>query len=329
MSTFALLGYANCQITGLSASADFLHLLNTLSQREGGERLFQWKILSPDGRDLATPAGLRLAVDGDWSLAREADVIVVSAMDYRRMGPFIAAVEALRADLAWLSECWAGGARIAAACTGTFLLAECGLLNRRRATTTWWLRAQFRERYPKVRLQADALVTQDDNIYCAGPYSARENLLLQLVEPEIGRERTTLAAKLMLLDLNRSSQAPYAMLQQYHGHGDPLVSRAQEWMQARLGEPQTLDALAASLGSSVRTLIRRFTAACGQTPGGYLQRLRVDAAKRLLETTSRSVEQIAPMVGYQDVSAFRKLFRRVTGLTPREYRQRFGAGAAH
>lgn len=325
MRRFALLTFDRCQASGIAAAADFLSLVNILWQRQGSDQpLFDWQILSPDGADIDTPAGIRLRADGDWSMAGRADVVFIPAMYYQRTRDFVAQVSALRADLAPLHGWHEDGCRIAATCTGTFLLAESGLLDGRRATTSWWLRRVFAERYPRTRYEPDAVLTEQDRVHCSGPHQARSNLLLRLVEPYAGVDLTLLAAKLMLIDTNQMSQAPYVTLQAHLGHHDALVARAQDVMQHDLAREQRLEALATELGTSVRTLIRRFRQATGQTPGSYLRTLRLDAARRLLETTGISLERIAEQVGYGDSSTFRRLFRRKLGLTPHEYRRRFG-----
>lgn len=329
MRRIALLGYPQCHVSGIAATADCLTLLNTLLSRAGSERaLFEWQVLSPDGMALDTPSGIRLDADGDWSDADGADVIFIPAMHYERTDQFLRQVGALSNDVAMLRDFHRRGSRIAANCTGTFLLAESGLLDDRRGTTSWWLNAPFTARYPRVRYLPDAATTEQDGLYCSGPEQARASMLMQLIEPYVGRDLMLLAAKLLLVDTNRLSQAPYVTLQAYLGHQDPLIGKAQQLMQARLAEPQSLTELAAQLGTSVRTLIRRFHRSTGQTPATYLRTMRIDAAKRLLETTGLNLDRIAQRVGYSDTSAFRKLFQKSTSLTPREYRQRFGVADA-
>ncbi len=210
---------------------------------------------------------------------------------------------------------------IAASCYGTFVLAESGLLDGHAATTTWWLRDAFRIRYPKVQLDAAKALVEDGNLLTAGAMTAHALLSLQILRRLIGHAAARQVAAIMLVDEGNTSQQAFVTLQR--DFTDPLVAAAVEQMEQRLQETFSASELAARLHVSYRTLHRRFRNATGETPLAYLQALRVDRAKALLETSNRSVEQIAASVGYTDLSSFRLLFTRQTGLSPAEYRKRF------
>jgi transcriptional regulator GlxA family with amidase domain len=207
------------------------------------------------------------------------------------------------------------------------LLARTGLLDSRRATTSWWLERTFRATFPRVQLHADELVTQDRRLWCGGAYTAYLNLGLRLVEELASPAVARACARIMLIDANRAFQTPYTVLQTHVGHSDDLVWRAQTWMQARLKNGFSTRAVAEALQVTERTLIRHFKQTLGEPPGRYLQRLRVEAARWLLEATDLSLEQIIERVGYADVSSFRRLFERETRLSPREYRHRLALSA--
>lgn len=329
MPEFALLAYPGCKATGVAVAADVLNVLNSLWQREqgGAEPLFRWRVLSPDGAGIATATGLQLAAQGRWEDAGSCPVAVLPAIHYTRAAELLQQLHTLTPALAILPQLHAAGTTIGAGCTGTFLLAESGLLDDRRATTSWWLQRLFAQRYPRVKLRAEELLTEEDRLVCAGANNARADLILRLAEPYAGRDLVWMAAKLLLVDANRISQSAYMSLPEQATHADPVVERVQLRLQTQLAEPHDLDALAALAEVSPRTLIRRFKDATGLPPIAYLQQLRIDTAKRLLETTPASVDQIVAQVGYQDVSTFRKLFKRGTGLSPREYRARFTLGS--
>lgn len=210
---------------------------------------------------------------------------------------------------------------VGASCYGTFVLAESGLLNGQRATTTWWLQEAFRQRYPDIVLDADRALVDGGNVITGGAMTAHTDLSLHILRRLFGAVLARQVASIMLVDGARSSQRPFMALSR--DFTDPLVQQAADWLAANRGSETSTSQLAAMLNVSYRTLHRRFHSATGLPPLAYLQALRVEQAKELLESTRSSLEQIVEQVGYQDVSAFRRLFSRSTGLTPAQYRQRF------
>jgi transcriptional regulator GlxA family with amidase domain len=217
------------------------------------------------------------------------------------------------------------GALLATYCNGSYLFAEAGLLDGRLATTHWAAARDFEKRYPKARLQATEIVTEQERIICGGAVTSYLNVVLRLVARLVGEDLAAATARLMLIDQNKGSQASYAAFGIEEGlrHTDLLVAKAQRWMRANFREAFRLADLADQLGTSERTLNRRFKAAVGEAPLRHLQSMRVEAAKALLEKKRLSVDAVTGQVGYGDVGAFRQLFKRATGLSPREYQRRF------
>lgn len=214
-----------------------------------------------------------------------------------------------------------GSSLVAASCYGTFVLAESGLLDGRAATTTWWLRNAFEALYPQVLLNVDQALVDEGPVITAGAMTAHTDLSLHVLRRLKGHALARQVGSIMLLDEARSSQLPFVALQRRFG--DPLTDTAVAWMEAHLAETFSAQRLADVLHSSYRTLHRRFQTVTGMPPLGYLQALRVEHAKELLETTRMAVEQVANAVGYEDGSSFRRLFARLTSVTPTRYRQRF------
>lgn len=239
--------------------------------------------------------------------------------------------ESLEHIVAQLQSVWAGviarlGALegdtlVAASCYGTFLLAESGLLDGRPATTTWWFAQAFRQRYPRVRLDADKTLVDAGKVITAGAMTAHTDLSLHLLRRLGGLALAREVGNIMLVDGARSSQRPFMAVQKQFS--DPLAQRAANWMLERLARPFSIEALAAGIHVSYRTLNRRFTEATGQAPLSYLQALRVERAKELLESTEQDFEAITEAVGYGDAPSFRRLFKRLAGLSPAQYRRRF------
>ncbi|HLO75030.1 MAG TPA: helix-turn-helix domain-containing protein [Magnetospirillum sp.] len=310
--------------SGVSGPIDVLAAANVLAGKGAPTNPhFEWRVESLDGHSVRAASGQMIAVDGRIDPAAQSDVVVVTAPFVADMDAFIARGDRLRALSAALLRQHRGGAVVAAYCTGSYLLAEAGLLDGRVATTHWQRAADFARRYPRVQLRAGEILTEQDGILCGGAVTSFLDLAVRLVEKFAGAQLASVTAKTLLIDAGRVSQASYASLISQHGHADPLVARAQRRMEDALCQPFRLAELAAHLAVSERTLSRRFQQAVRMPPLEYLQRLRVEVAKKLLETTGICLEEVSERVGYSDPSTFRQLFRRLTGLTPREYRLRF------
>jgi transcriptional regulator GlxA family with amidase domain len=223
----------------------------------------------------------------------------------------------------WLKQHYRLGAQIATICTGAFVLAETGLLDGKAATTHWGSADEFRRRYPRIDLKPERLVTDEGDIFCSGGMNAGADLALYLVEKYCGHEVGLQSSKTMISDIGRTLQAPYSIFQFQKDHQDAQILAVQKLMEDHFDQNYPYEELASRCGMSRRTFERRFKAATGDTPLIYLQRVRVEAAKAMLENGDLSFDEIAYSVGYQDNTAFRKIFLRQTGLLPSEYRRRF------
>lgn len=227
--------------------------------------------------------------------------------------PVIARLRALPAE-----------ALTAASCYGTFVLAEAGRLDGRAATTTWWLERAFRDRYPRVRLDAAQAMVDAGPAITAGAMTAHVDLSMQVLRRLLGPEVARGVASIMLVSGARDSQRPFMTVPTRFA--DPLAQAAADWLATRLDQPFSAPALAAACHVSYRTLHRRFRAAAGQGPLEYAQALRIEEAKRRLEDGRQGLEQIVAAVGYADEAAFRRLFTRRVGMSPAQYRRAFRQG---
>jgi transcriptional regulator GlxA family with amidase domain len=224
----------------------------------------------------------------------------------------------------WLKRWHKRGAAIASVCSGVGLVAETGMLDGKRATTHWALAERFREKYPKVKWMPELMVTEDRGFFCGGGVHAALDLSLYLVEKFCGHEIALESSKALLIETPRAWQAGFAVIPLKTEHNDEAISLAQDWLHQNFHRTFPLDAPARRAGMSLRNFVRRFKEATGDTPLAYLQKLRVAAAKRLLENNHRSMQEISDAVGYQDVAFFRSLFQRHTGVSPSAYREKFG-----
>ena len=224
----------------------------------------------------------------------------------------------------WLWRWHKRGAVIASVCSGVGLVAAAGLLDGKRATTHWGLAEQFRQKYPKVLWTPELMVTEDRGFYCGGGVHASLDLSLYLVEKFCGHEVAMQTAKALLIETPRAWQAGFAIVPLKTEHSDDTISSAQEWLHQNFHQTFPLEDPARRVGMSLRNFVRRFKQATGDSPLIYLQKLRVAAAKRLLESEHRTMQEIGDAVGYGDLAFFRQLFQRHTGVSPSAYRRRFG-----
>ena len=217
-----------------------------------------------------------------------------------------------------LVEAFEVGAMLAAPCASTFLLAETGLLNGRRATTTWWLAPLFRRRYPEVELVTDQIVVADWPIATAGAAMAQMDLMLAIVNRFSGQSLAKACANYLLLD-ERHSQAPFMAIA-YLANQDSRIAKAEKWVRDNIARDFTVDELAEAVALAPRTFARRVAGTCGVSPIRFVQRIRIETARYLLETTRLSVEEIARQVGYAEPSTLRRLIRRDTKHSPGHFR---------
>lgn len=228
----------------------------------------------------------------------------------------------------WLRGLHAEGTLLCSVCAGAFLLAETGLLAGRAATTHWNLAEAFLARFPEVRLDVEKLVIDEGDIMTAGGLLAWTDLGLRLVDRLLGPTLMLETARILLADPAGREQRFYSRFSPRLQHGDAAILKVQHWLQQQEGRRVTVPAMAARAGLTERTFLRRFRRATGLRPTEYCQHLRVGKARELLEFTGRSVEEIAWSVGYEDPGSFHQLFHRMMGLSPGEYRRRFGVKTA-
>ncbi|MCI3133560.1 GlxA family transcriptional regulator [Phenylobacterium aquaticum] len=229
------------------------------------------------------------------------------------------AAPAARRAIRIVTQAHAAGATVAASCASTFLLAEAGLLAGREATTTWWLASLFRRRYPDVALNVDRLVVADGRVLTAGAAMAQMDLMLALIARFASGGLSEACARYLLLD-QRRSQAPYMAVTFLAGQ-DETIARAETWVRAHIEDDFSMDDLAAAVGLTPRTFARRLHQVCGLSPVRFAQRVRIEAAERLLETTRLSVDEVARRVGYAEPSTLRRLIRRESRRSPAELRR--------
>jgi transcriptional regulator GlxA family with amidase domain len=303
---------------GLSAILDGLQTANELIEMTGlAVPQFEVKIVGMR-KTVRTGHGLRVPIQ---QVGRQTpECVIVPAIACKTpvtLKPALARPDvrdAAKALREWAND----GATLSAACAGTFVLAESGLLNRQHATTTWWLAPMFRERYPLVLLDESAMVVKSGNVVTAGAALGHMDLALWLIR-SVSPQLASLTANYLIVD-SRPSQTAYA-LTDHLIHSDPVVHLFERWARARLARGFSLDSAAKAVGASKRTLTRRLHSVLGKSPMSYFQSLRVERAVHLLKTSKASVEEIAAQVGYMDGRTLRLLLRQRLNLGVKQIRR--------
>lgn len=284
-----------------------------------GEEALRQRIVSEDGEPVRTASGRTLAVDGALPKrgARPGEMLILPGLS-AATEPELAAL-LRRGDVTRTAEILArsraNGALVAASCSATFVLAASGVLDAQEATTSWFLAPSFARRFPAVKLRADLMVVEATCAWTAGAALAHADLMLALVARMGGPSLAHLIAKYLVLD-ERPSQARYLVTQHLRS-ADPLIRKLEAWITQNLDRRLTACEMAHAVATSPRTLARKVESALGITPHKFAQRLRIARATHLLESTDRSIDDIAAAVGYADPAAFRRVFRRETGDTPK------------
>jgi transcriptional regulator GlxA family with amidase domain len=253
---------------------------------------------------------------------KKTDLIIIPSLNHN----YDESVKKNKAMISWIEEQYRNGAEVASICTGAFLLAESGLLNGKSCSTHWSAAGNLANKFPKINVQTDQLITHEHGIYTNGGAFSFLNLIIYLVEKYFDRPTAIFCSKVFQIDMDRQSQSQFIIFSGQKKHGDDVVIKAQSFIEKNLSDKISMESLSSRLNVSRRNFDRRFIRATGNTPIEYAQRVKMEAVKKYLETTQKNVNEVMYDVGYTDVKAFREVFRKVTGLSPVEYKQRFSKG---
>lgn len=252
------------------------------------------------------------------------DLVFIPALS----GDMKTAVALNQAFIPWIIQQYNNGAEIASLCLGAFLLADTGLLNGKKCSTHWGFANEFRLMYPSIELVDGHIITEEQRLYSSGGANSYWNLLLYIVEKYTDRATAILAAKYFAIEIDRQSQSAFMMFNGQRGHDDEGIKQAQNFIEENFQEKITVDQLADSCAIGRRSFERRFKKATNNTVVEYIQRVKMEAAKRSFESSRKNINEVMFDVGYTDTKAFRSIFKRVTGLTPIEYRNKYNKQAA-
>jgi len=247
------------------------------------------------------------------------DLVIIPAM----YGELQKAVDSNKDFIPWIVKQYKSGAEVASLCLGAFLLASTGLMNGKNCTTHWLAANYFRKMFPEINLLEDKIITDENGIYSSGGAYSSLNLILYLVEKYAGREAAVFCSKAFQIDIQRESQSPFTIFIGQKDHEDESVRKAQEFIENNFQNKITVDQLATMFALSRRNLERRFKKATSNTVVQYIQRVKIEAAKKNLESARKNINEVMYEVGYSDNKAFRTTFKKITGLSPIQYRNKY------
>jgi transcriptional regulator GlxA family with amidase domain len=250
---------------------------------------------------------------------KKTDLVIIPAL----FGDMLTAISKNKTLLPWINEQYKKGAEVASLCVGAFLLASTGLLNGKKCSTHWGFQNEFRLMFPKVEVIDGSIITEEHSIYSSGGANSYWSLLLYLLEKYTDRATAILASKYFAVDIDRNSQAAFAMFRGQKNHADEAIKKAQEYIETYFADRITVDELADMIALGRRSFERRFKQATNNTIQEYIHRVKIEAAKRSFENSRKNINEVMFDIGYTDTKAFRTMFKKITGLTPIEYRNKY------
>ncbi|MEO6133346.1 MAG: helix-turn-helix domain-containing protein [Saprospiraceae bacterium] len=257
------------------------------------------------------------------SSVTKTNLIIIPSLNHN----YQKAVKENKSMLDWIAKQYKGGAEIASICTGAFMLASSGLLDGKNCSTHWSAADTFRNMFPKVNLQADKLITDEHGIYTNGGAYSFLNLVIYLVEKYYDRQTAIFCSKVFQIEMDRHSQSSFIIFKGQKLHGDEMVKKAQAFIESKLHEKISIEQLSSGLAVGRRNFDRRFIKATGNTPVEYAQRVKIESAKKSFESSRKTISEVMYEVGYSDMKAFREVFRKITGMSPLEYRGKYNKEA--
>jgi transcriptional regulator GlxA family with amidase domain len=293
--------------------------VNEFIKSQGKPALFNVQLVGLNKEVKLADGIFSIHTDATLRNAQKPDLIIIPAVS----GNLENAIKLNKDFIPWIVMQYKNGAEVASLCLGAFLFASTGLLNGKTCSTHWLFANEFRTMFPDVDLVDNKIVTEQNGLYTSGGANSYWNLLLHLVEKYTNRELAILASKFFVLDIDRKSQSPFTMFKGQKIHDDDEIIKAQEFIEHNFMEKITVDDLCSKFAIGRRTFERRFKKATNNTVIEYIQRVKIESAKKQFETGRKTVSEVMYDVGYADTKAFRDVFRKVTGMSPLDYRSKY------
>ena len=306
-------------VTGV---VDLLSGANRYMERAGKKAPFVISLVTEHGHDIPFHFANPAINHQFYEDVQKADLIIIPSFSVGNDG----ALAHNKAAVDWIKEMSAGGTEVASMCVGSYFLAEAGLLDGKEVTSHWAVAADMQKRYPSIRMKSDLVITDQDGVYTSGGAFSSLKLILYLIEKFCGREAALWISKMFAIEMDRTSQAHFKVFTGQHQHDDKEILKAQQYIEQNYRSDIGMDEVSGLANMGKRNFIRRFKAATNNTPFEYLQRVRIESAKKAIEMNHKDLPFIMGDTGYSDLKAFRKIFKRITGLSPTEYKRKYARG---
>lgn len=293
--------------------------VNQFLRQQDKEPVFEVELVGLTRQVTLNGGVFSVNVDKTLNEVKKTDLIIVPALS----GDMKMALESNAGFVPWIVDQYNRGAEVASLCLGAFMLASTGLLSGRKCSTHWQFVAEFREMFPDVTVADGSIITEEQGLYSSGGAASYWNLLLHLIEKFTNREMAIRASKFFAIEIDRRSQSPFIMFNGQKKHEDDSIRQAQEFIEKNVTEKISVEELAVRFAIGRRHFERRFKKATNNTPVEYIQRVKIEAAKKDLESGRKTVNEVMYDVGYSDIKAFRTVFKKITGLSPVEYRNKY------
>lgn len=323
MKHISIMVLKRANLNSLELPREAFKEVNNYLIASGKEPLFDVRLVGISQEEQLNEGLYTVKINSLLKDIEQTDLIIIPAMH----GDLTTALNLNAEFIPWIVEQHNRGAEVASLCVGAFLLASTGLLNGKQCSTHWRAADDFRKNFPNVNLVVDKIITDETGIYSSGGALSSANLILYLVEKYAGREVALQCAKMFQVDIERKSQSPFIIFKRQKEHEDKSVIRAQEYIENNFQNKITVDQLASMLALSRRNLERRFKKATSNTVSEYIQRVKVEAAKMSFESSNENINEVMYKTGYSDPKAFRTIFKKLTGLSPIQYRNKYNRAA--
>ena len=319
MKKISLLVHEDVYSSSVASVIDLFAGANWYLEQSGRSPAFNLELVSENSDNIRLDVPANFICYSTIEKVIQTDLIIVpgfTGVSKDILGKYSAAIN-------WIKQMNRSGTEIASMCVGSFFLAEAGLLNGKTATSHWAATDEMQLRYPLVKVKSDRVITDEDGIYTGGGAFAALKLILYLIEKYCGRETVLLVSKQFSIDIDPASQAHFAVFTGQHQHNDDEILKSQAYIEQNYSTNISIDQVSALTTTGRRNFIRRFKAATNNTPIEYLQRVRIEAAKKALEDKSLQLHEVMNITGYEDAKTFRIVFKKMTGLSPRDYRKKY------
>jgi transcriptional regulator GlxA family with amidase domain len=319
MKHVSILPLYDATLTSIDSSRQLFSRVNDFMKYQGRPQFYDVAVVGVERQTILDNGLYTICPDKTINDIHETDVVVIPLL----CGDFAKAISKNNSYVSWIKEQYANGAEIVCLCVGSFFLASTGLLNDKQCAVHWAAKNEFKAMFPGIKVIDDSIITDEKGIYTCGGGFSYLNLLLYVIEKQAGKEMSILASKMFEIDIERKSQHPFMIFIGQKQHGDELVLKAQQFIESNPAATFTVSEICQKFNVGRRTFERRFKSSTNNSILEYIQRVKVELAKKHLESGKKSVNEIIYETGYNDIDAFRKVFKKYTDLSPVNYRKRF------